>query len=90
MEAKALSRLTNQLVLAMRDHILTGRPTRIPDAGHPVWRAFVALSRTRSYNEGVPKAAFPVSTIPAISQGEIVSQRRIEFSRVSNMLDVSV
>lgn len=34
--------------------------------------------------------AIPVSTIPAISQGEIVSQRRIDLSRVSNKVSVSV
>ena len=35
-------------------------------------------------------ALLTVSTIAAISQGEIVSQRRIDLNRVSNMLAVSV
>ena len=34
--------------------------------------------------------AIPASTIAVISQGEIVSQRRIDLSRVSNKLAVSV
>lgn len=37
-------RLTRQLVEALR-----ARPPIIPEAGRLVWRAFVALSRSRSY-----------------------------------------
>ncbi|HCP81789.1 MAG TPA: hypothetical protein DIT67_09430 [Octadecabacter sp.] len=50
----ATKRLTQHLIAAMRAHRSTGARPVITEAGRVLWRAFIALSRTRSYSSFGP------------------------------------
>lgn len=51
---RATGNLTRQLVQAMREHVSSGNPPRIPEAGRPLWQAFAALSGSRAYGAAGP------------------------------------
>lgn len=43
-------RLSDQLCAALEAHLQTGARPRPPEAGMPLWQAFCALSRARTYH----------------------------------------
>lgn len=51
---KAFDRLKRQLVEALRDHLRTGRPVAVPEAGRLLWTAFIELDGARGYGDAGP------------------------------------
>ena len=50
-----MTRLSRHLCAVLKAHLAGGRPNP-PEAGVPLWNAFLALSRSRSYHAGGPEA----------------------------------
>jgi len=51
---KPFQRLENQLVAILRNHLATGRPAIVPDAGAILWGAFCDLSASRTMGYSAP------------------------------------
>ncbi|MFO1104604.1 MAG: hypothetical protein U1E34_00775 [Amaricoccus sp.] len=51
----ALDRLRRQLVEALQGHLATGRRPAIPEAGGPLWSAFLDLDATRGFHAAGPQ-----------------------------------
>jgi hypothetical protein len=47
-------RLDRQLSDAMKEHLITGKPPRIPEAGRLLWSLFVEISASRTYHAAGP------------------------------------